>query len=138
MVIIKKDQTKKSVPPLKNIENQEMPKITSVQSLKPGAGSGPVTQFRAIRPRPSPVMGIGHATITQPNPNPAGPAVKKTVIINPRPTTDQVDDWRELRLSPKAKGSFIFVYWRVLRGLVQTGRVKIFAYQKTKQVNAVV
>ena len=100
-----------------------MPKITSVTSLKP------VSQFRAIAPKPQYQL----QTVPQPT-TPSGPAKKQTVIINPKPSTEQVDDYTELRLGPKAKGSFIFVYWRVLRNLIQAGRLKILAYTKVKQL----
>ena len=133
--MLKKDKSKKPLPPLKNIENiqeqnQEMPKITSVTSLKQ-----PMTQFRTIAPKPiAPKPPKPNTqTVLPPVTNSSG-VRKQTVIINPKPTTEQVDDWRELRLGVKAKGSFIFVYWRVLRGLIESGRVKILAYTKTKQL----
>ena len=46
-----------------------------------------------------------------------------TNVINPKPVTYQVDDVSEFKLHPRAKGSFMFVNWNVLRHFVKSKKV---------------
>ena len=46
-----------------------------------------------------------------------------TNIINPKPVTFQVDDFNDFKLHPRAKGSFMFVSWNILRHFLKTKKV---------------
>ena len=53
-----------------------------------------------------------------------------TNVINPKPVTYQVDDISEFKLDPRAKGSFMFVNWTVLRHVIKSKKVKFICSEK--------
>ena len=61
-----------------------------------------------------------------------------TNVINPKPVTFQVDDDNDFKLHPRAKGSFMFVNWNILRRLIRTKKLKIWAHEKTRQTSLLV
>ena len=86
-------------------------KITSVSSLPPN-----ISQSLAPDMPSSPK--VAKSGIRRPRRAP--PA---TNIINPKPVTFQVDDVSEFTLDPRAKGSFCFVSWSVLRHVIKAKKV---------------
>ena len=53
-----------------------------------------------------------------------------TNVINPKPVTYQVDDISEFKLDPRAKGSFMFVNWTVLRHVIKSKKVKFICSEE--------
>ena len=59
-------------------------------------------------------------------------------LINAQPVTFQVDDDNDFKLYPRAKGSFMFVNWNILRRQIRTKKLKIWAHEKTRQTSLLV
>ena len=57
-----------------------------------------------------------------------------TNVINPKPVTYQVDDISEFKLDPRAKGSFMFVNWTVLRHVIKSKKVSVSKTKNTPPV----
>ena len=92
-------------------------KITSVSSL-------PLNISQTLAPDMSSFQkSTGKSGIRRPR---KAPPV--TNVINPKPVTYQVDDVSEFKLHPRAKGSFMFVKWSVLRHFVHSKKVSLSLY----------
>ena len=96
-------------------------KITSVSSLPLN-----ISQTLAPDMPTSPQKLAGKSGIRRPR---KAPPV--TNVINPKPVTYQVDDISEFKLHPRAKGSFMFVNWGVLRHFVKSKKVSVSKTKKT-------
>ena len=59
-----------------------------------------------------------------------------TNVINPKPVTYQVDDISEFKLDPRAKGSFMFVNWTVLRHVIKSKKVSVSKTKKLEDFQA--
>ena len=55
-------------------------------------------------------------------------------IINPKPSTCQVDEFKDFKLTHKAKGSFMFVHWVIMRELIKSRQIKIWAHARRSQL----
>ena len=95
-------------------------KIASVTSLTPETESNLSKDFPPSVPR----LKAPKGSIRRPR---KAPPV--TNIINPKPVTFQVDDFNDFKLHPRAKGSFMFVSWNILRHFIKTKKVCIVHVQ---------
>ena len=54
-------------------------------------------------------------------------------VINPKPVTLQIDDVKDFKLQHRAKGSFMFVHWRIINNLLKSKKIQVWSTLKPRR-----